>query len=150
MNPRGLAVAVFALAACNKLTIEGTIQKVRVYAVDETTSAVVADYRITNTARLPLVVREVMVEIEDKDGKTTAGRTIADTDASRFLDANPEQGPKHNASLLPREKLSAGQSVDRMVAASFDSKEDEVNARRKLRVKIVDVDGPIVVLDGSK
>lgn len=139
-------VAVSLFAACNRVEVAGEIQKVRVYGNDEAGTAVVVDFRLTNKARLPLVVGDVEVEIVGANGDVTIGGTVSDMDAERFLAVRPELGPKFNPSLTRRTKLSAGETRDYMIAASFPQREPEVQARKLIRVRIRDLDGPVFEL----
>lgn len=142
-------VALLALslaAGCNRVEVGGEIQKVRVYGNDDAGTAVVVDFRLTNRARLPLVVGDVEVEIEDASGAVTVGGTVADIDAERFLKVRPELGPKFNPTLTRRTKLSGGETQDFMIAASFPQTEAEVQARKLIRVRIRDLDGPVFEL----
>lgn len=142
----GHYVGVLALslaAACNRVEIGGEIQKVRVYGNDEAGSAVVVDFRLTNKARIPLVVGDVELEIEDAQGKVTVGGGVSDADAERFLIARPELGPKFNPTLTRRTKLSAGETNDYMVAASFPQPEAEIQSRKLVRIRVRDLDGPV-------
>jgi hypothetical protein len=138
-----VAVLTILAAGCNRVKIGGEIQKVRVYGNDEAGTAVVVDFRLTNRARIPLVVGDVEVEIEDAKGNVTAGGAVADIDAERFLAARPELGPKFNPTLTRRTKLSGGETRDFMIAASFPQSEAEVQARKLIRVRVRDLDGPV-------
>lgn len=129
------------------VVLEGKIQKVRVQALDETNTAVLVDFRFTNPADYPLVVREAEIEIETADGKTVTGRTVADVDAGRFIAAYPELGGTYNQSLMTKEKIVPKQTADRMIAASFELKASDVEKRKKIRVRVTDVDGPQSVIE---
>lgn len=129
------------------VVLNGRIQKVRVHPLDENTSAVIVDFRATNPADYALVVGETTIEIETADGKTTQGRTVADVDAERFLTAYPELGGKFNQSLMTKEKVEPKQTLDRMLAASLDLKASDVEKRKKLRVRVKDVDGAESVIE---
>ena len=45
--------------------------------------------------------------------------------------------------LITRTKIAARQSMDRMIAARFEVSEAALQSRRKLTVRIEDVDGPV-------
>jgi hypothetical protein len=51
-------------------------------------------------------------------------------------------GAKYNATLVRREKIDSGQSIDRMILVRFDASDPEVQARKALRLIIHDIDGP--------
>jgi len=139
-----LAVAL-ALVACVRIKLEGEIQKVRVYAVDEKATIVVVDFRSTPGSEF--MIGDAALEIETKDGRTLTGIAAADVDARRFLEAHPEQGPAYNPSLRNRERLKRGETVDRMLAAQFDVPEADVRSRKALRIRVKEVDGPESVIE---
>jgi hypothetical protein len=142
-----LAAAALGLAGCSGLpTLEGAIQKVRVYPGDENTSVVVVDFRVTNPSRYPFQVKNAFIEIETSGKGVLASNTASDQDAARYLESNPAQGPKYNPSLVVRDRVKPGETVDRMLAASVEGSAADVAARTALRIRIVDADGPVVVL----
>lgn len=130
-----------------RVILQGRIQKVRVLGIDEKTTAVIVDFRVTNPADYVSMVESVVVEIDTNDGKGLSGTAVADIDAERFLAANPLLGGKYNRSLVMRERITPKQTVDRMIAVRFDAPEAVVNSRKKTRVRITDVDGPVSVIE---
>jgi hypothetical protein len=143
----GFAVAL-ALAACVRIQLEGTIQKVRVYGVDEKSTIVVVDFRSTPGSEF--MIGDAALEIETKDGRVLTGVAAAEVDAARFLEAHPERGPKYNSSLRNRERLKRGETVDRMLAAQFDVPVAEVQSRKALRIRVVEVDGPESLIEEKR
>ncbi len=121
----------------------GGIQKVRVGEVEEKASVAILDFRITNPSAYPYVVRTVDLILEDKDGKQTEGRVIADRDAKRLLDALPLLGPKFNETLMVREKIAPRQTVDRMISARFEGPKAALEERKRFLVRILEVDGKL-------
>ena len=135
------------LSRGERVILQGHVQKVRVQAIDEKTTAVILDFRATNPANYASMIGEVRVEIDTNDSKTLIGSAVADIDAERFIAANPLLGPKYNRSLVTHERIPPRQTVDRMIAARFDATEAEINARKKIRIRITDVDGPVSVIE---
>jgi hypothetical protein len=144
----GLGVVVCAVAGVLYIQrgahteLKGAILKVRTLATDEQNSLAVADFRFVNPSDYPFVVREVNVSFEDKNGKIVEGFTVSESDARRVFEGYPQLGQKFNDSLFIRNKIPARQSWDRMIAATFQVPESELQSRRKLIVRIVDLDGP--------
>lgn len=124
------------------LELEGGIQKVRVQGLDDA-AAVIVDLRMVNPSGVPLVVREVAMILTDAEGRQLEGQVVAEADAKRFLDYYVALGPKYNDTLKVRERIGAGQTVDRMVAARFEIPEAKVQARKGLRIRVEDVDGAV-------
>jgi len=126
--------------------LKGAVLKVRTQAMDENSSVAVIDFRFVNPSNYPFVVKEVTVSIVDKDGKTLEGLPVSELDARRLFQYYPQLGQKYNDSLLMRDKIMGRQSMDRMIATRFESPEATLESRRKLMVRIVDVDGPVAEL----
>jgi hypothetical protein len=125
------------------LELKGSVAKVRTLAMDEASSVAIADFKFVNSSNVTFVVKEVLVSIEDKDGKTVEGSTISELDAGRLFQYYPQLGQKFNDTLLMKNKLPPGQSMDRMIAARFEIPEPALQARKNLIIKIVDLDGAI-------
>lgn len=129
-----------------RLSLEGAVQKIRIHASSETSTAVFADFRATNASDVLFQVRDVTIELVSPDGSVMSGEPVADVDATRYLAAYPELGQKFNPSLVSREKIAAKATVDRMIAARFEVPERTIR-RGKLRVRVVDADGADFVLE---
>lgn len=124
--------------------LPGTILKVRTAPLDETSSVVVLDFRASNPADYPFVVRDVTVSMEDKAGIAREGQTISEVDAKRVFEAVPLLGQKYNDSLRMRDRIQPHASGDRMVAARFEVPAAQLDARKRFLVRIEEVDGKIV------
>jgi hypothetical protein len=152
VNPVALAVGlvvvaigiggVFYMQRGAHIDLKGAILKVRTQAMDENSSVAVIDFRFVNPANYPFVVREVTVSIEDKSGKKIEGQPVSELDARRLFEYYPLLGQKFNDSLMMRDKILGRQSMDKMIASRFEVPEAALQERRKLTLKIVDVDGP--------
>ena len=68
---------------------------------------------------------------------------VAEVDAKRLFDALPLLGPKFNTTLVMQEKSASQASEDRMVAARFEVPESKLEARKRLIVRIEEVDGKV-------
>lgn len=152
VNPVTLAVGlgvvacaiagVFYMQRGAHIELKGAILKVRTQAMDENSSVAVVDFRFVNPSNYPFVVRQVDVSMEDKDGKVWEGATVSEIDARRLFEYYPQLGQKFNDTLLIRNKIPPRQSMDRMIAARFEAPEATIESRKKITVRIVDLDGP--------
>jgi len=88
--------------------------------------------------------------MDDASGKTYEASTVSDVDAKRLFQYLPLLGQKYNDSLLARDKIGPRQSWDRMIAARFEVPVGLLDARKKLTVRIEDVDGPVSELTENK
>ena len=130
--------------------LKGGVLKVRTQAMDEKSTVAVIDFRFANPSNYPFVVKEVTVSIVDKDGKTLEGQPVSELDARRLFQYYPQLGQKYNDSLVMRDKIMGRQSMDRMIATRFEETEATLEGRKKLTVRIVDVDGPVAELQESR
>jgi len=156
VNPVALVVGLLVVAAGvggvlymqrgAHIDLKGSVLKVRTQAMDEKSSVAIIDFRFVNPADYPFVVKEVIVSIEDKDGKTWEGQPVSELDARRLFEYYPQLGQKFNESLMMRDKIMGRQSMDRMIATRFEVPEATVESRKKLTIRIVDVDGPVAEL----
>ncbi len=139
----GVAVAwVFYIQRGAHLELKGAILKVRTLAPDDTSSVVLVDFRIQNVADYPWMVRSVIVSVVDSQGENIEGSTISEADAARLFEYYPLLGQKYNDSLVARTRIGPHQSMDRMISARFEITEAQLRARKRLTVRIEDVDGP--------
>jgi len=126
------------------MVLRGEINKVRTHAVDEKSSVAVVDFRFTNPADYPYVIRTVQLFLEGQEGsKPIEGGIVADIDAKRVMEAIPELGPNYNGSLKVHDRIAPKTSDDRMIAARFEVPVTELNRRKQFRLRIEEVDGAI-------
>src|SRR5215813_13257856 len=123
--------------------LKGAVLKVRTLALDEKSSLAVVDFRIANPADYPFVVRACTVKVEDRKGGFEEGASVAETDARRLFESYPILGGKFNDTLVLKDKIPPHGSEDRMIAARFEMPQSQLDGRRRLTVRIEDVDGPI-------
>jgi hypothetical protein len=120
----------------------GKILKVRTLALDENNSVAIVDFRVTNSADYAVMVREVDVTLDASNGSTVEGQTVSESDARRLFQYYPILGEKYNDSLIIRDRIKPHATLDRMIAVRFDKPVAQVDARKRLRLRVVDVDGP--------
>jgi hypothetical protein len=125
----------------NKLQLNGQVLGVRSFAPEPNQTITVIDFRVTNPSPDQFVVKDVDVYLDTKDGKTVDAANFGDADAQRVFDYYKVLGKKYNQTLLTREKINPGQTVDRMIAVRFDVSDQDVTNRKAVRVLISDIDG---------
>ena len=101
------------------LELQGSVRKTRVAALSPTRTVVVLDFRASNPADYPFVVKTVEVEVTLADGRKEIGQ------------------------FVPGEKIGKKETVERMAAASFNLPEAELEARKGVLLRLRDVDGPV-------
>lgn len=132
-----------------RVGLAGSFLKVRTAPLDENSSVAVIDFRYRNPGDVRFVVRDVTVVMEDASGSQTTGRTVSEMDAQRLFDALPLLGQKFNNTLVTRDVVPAHAAEDRMVAARFEVPEAKLEARKRLIIRIEDVDGPVTEISGQ-
>jgi hypothetical protein len=145
----GLVVILIAVAGILYLQrgahveLKGAILKVRTMGMSDNSSLAVVDFRFVNPSDYPFVVRSVDVTVTGADGQIYASTPVPEVDAKRIFEYYPILGQKFNVSLLTRDKVPGRQSEDRMIATRFEIPVDKLDARKNLKIRIEDVDGPV-------
>jgi hypothetical protein len=141
-----IAIAVTAVMYVQRgahIELRGTILKVRIAPLDDNSSVAVVDFRFRNPADYPFIVRSVEVKLEDQEGNIYASTTVSETDARRLFEGYPLLGPKFNDTLIIRDKIPPKESQDRMVAARFELPESQLAERKRLFLRIEEIDGAV-------
>ena len=151
LTPLGIGLAVIAIAIAGvfymqrgaHVELKGAVLKVRTQGLDENSSVAIVDFRFANPSSYPFIVRTVDVTMEDKDGKTHQGQTVSEPDAVRLFQYYPVLGQKFNESLTIRTKVAPRQAMDRMIGVRFEMADKELEGRKRLAIRIEDVDGAV-------
>ena len=125
------------------LELQGSLRKTRVAALSPTRTVVVLDFRASNPADYPFVVKTIEVEVTLADGRKEIGQFVPEVDAKSLFPALPALGDKLAVSIGTGEKIGKKQSVDRMAAASFNLPEADIEGRKGVLLRLRDVDGPV-------
>jgi len=125
------------------LELQGSVRKTRVAALSPTRTVVVLDFRASNPADYPFVVKTVEVEVTLADGRKEIGQFVPEVDAKSLFPALPALGDKLAVSIGTGEKIGKKETVERMAAASFNLPEAELEARKGVLLRLRDVDGPV-------
>jgi hypothetical protein len=125
------------------IDLPGKVLKVRIAPLDEESSVAVVDFRVSNPADYPFVIRKVTMALEDSAGNESEGQTVSEVDARQLFQVIPLLGQKFNDTLLMRDSIPPHTSWDRMVAARFEVPESKIEARKRLVVRIEEVDGKV-------
>jgi hypothetical protein len=126
-----------------RVGLTGNFLKVRTAALDDNSSVAVVDFRFRNPGDVRFVVRDVKLVLEDATGALVEGRTVSEPDAKALFAGMPILGQKFNDTLVTRDTIAAHAAEDRMVAARFEVPESKLESRKRLLLRIEDVDGPV-------
>lgn len=155
MTAFGVGLVVIVIAVAWVLYIQrgahiepaGKILKVRTIAMDENSSVAVIDFRVENSSDYTVIVKEVTAAVEEQGGKDPVGTlhegaTAAQTDTERLFKYYPVLGQKFNDTLKMHDRIKPHETMDRMIAVRFEIPLVQLDARKRLKLKIEDVDGP--------
>ena len=135
-----VAVCVFSLASCgNYMKLSGEITRVRVVETGGPRNVIVVEFEATNTAKVGYIVREAEVVITHGDEVTT-GDSIAVRDAANMCQHMAALGGDCAEPLLTRQTIAPGETVTRLVAASFSMTADQLRERDKLVLRVLELD----------
>lgn len=123
------------------LDLTGKIIRVRSIPVDDKTSLVVVDFRVTNPSAIPLVIREVSLKMERYKEDTLEGTEVSRSDVDTLFETFPRLGVKYNDVLAPPETVEPGKTIDRMAEATFEVPQAAVEVRKAITLHVEDVDG---------
>jgi hypothetical protein len=135
--------AIFYMQRGDRIDLPGKILKVRTAALDDESSIAVVDFRISNPSDILFEVRTVSAQVEGPDGKISEGQISSDSDAARVMEAVPVLGEKYNKTLMVKERIGAHGAADRMVAVRFPVPLDKLDTRKRLTVRVEEVDGKV-------
>jgi len=141
-----IAIAVVLILSSTKgshLVLNGKVLKVRTGALSEDDSIAVMDLRMENPSNLAFVVRQVEVTLEKKDGTMADGLVVSKGDLKQLFQYNRFLGDQYNDSLTIKDQIAPHATVDRMLAARFEVKKDDLEAAKAIHVSIQDMDGPL-------
>lgn len=119
--------------------------KVRIISTGPESSLAVFDLRIHNPAKVLFQVKEVEASLVDATGGRVEGLVASQPDLDRVLSYFPLAGPRYNLVLKFQERIPAGATVDRSVAASFALPAAALETRRAFELRIQDADGQLTV-----
>jgi hypothetical protein len=120
----------------------GKFLKVRTLALDDNSSIAVIDFRVVNSSDYTVIVREVAVTLQQPNGTSSEGTVVSEVDARRLFQYYPVLGQKFNDSLIIRDHIKPHETLDRMIAVRFEIPVAQLDGRKRLRLRVADVDGP--------
>jgi hypothetical protein len=136
----------FARTSGNHLVPTGSIGKVRTAKVADDVTFMVIDFNLKNDSDRDMVVRSVEAGIDKSDGSQVMGSVIAAADTLDALHTYTALGEQYNPPIKERDIVAAHQSVDRMVGIRLDVPWDQVDARKRVTLRVEDVTGPVAEL----
>ena len=146
----GLAVVAVIIAAIlattrkNRVELTGEVIKVRSHQVDPEHTLALIDFRVHNPSTQQFMVRDIEVFVDEPDGKSTLGELFSEPDLTTAIAYYKTLGQRYNPGLKRRDKLNSGATTDRSIGVSVPMTDERLQARKSVRLRIHDADGPVV------
>jgi len=135
-----LALLATVLSSCGAyMKLDGTITRVRVVETGGSRNVLVIEFQVKNTAKVGYIVRDAEVELIDAEG-AAKGETIAVRDAKNLCQHMATLAGDCAEALLTRQTIAPGETVTRLVAASFARTADALRNRKQLTLRIRELD----------
>ena len=119
--------------------IEGEILQVRTLGMDQNSSVAIVDFKGENTAKYPLIVGSRFLVVTDSNGRVHEGDTTSVYDLEKLFQYFPALGAAGNEPVIDKTRLEPGDKIQGMIAARFEIPKHELDMRRQITVRIVDV-----------
>lgn len=139
----GLVALVLHQQRGAHLEWRGSILKVRTAQMDETSTLLVVDFRLSNPAAYPTVVRTINLELQAADGTVAEGVPIAASDADRMFSYYKLLGPQYNPVMREQDRVASGASLDRMTAFRLAVPFADVEHRKGITLRLGDSSGRV-------
>ena len=142
-----LGVAYFFHAQRGQYLVPaGRILQVRSTALDESSSALVVDFEVTNPSDRDMVVRFIRVTVHQADGSSPDNMAIAASDLPAMFRYHTELGALDHTAMRERDRILPHQTVTAVTAVRFDEPESALKSRKDVQLSIEDVTGPTLLL----
>ncbi len=128
----------------SRLILEGSIQKVRLQRVEDTTSVAVVEFRVSNPTDYPYFVKSAQLVMVDAKGEEQEGIVFRQKDLQSFFDFyKASLGQRYNDSIFIGEQYPIHAKADRMIAASFPVSLAELEKRKRLVIRLQATNSPL-------
>jgi hypothetical protein len=115
------------------MKLDGKVTRVRVVETGGPKTVLVVEFNITNTAKVGYVVKDAELTVTS-DGSPVTGSPISVRDVQTLCQHMATLSGDCGQALLTREVIPAGETVSRLVAASFDLNAQQLRDREQLKV----------------
>ncbi len=143
----GLAVVGIAVSLIwtgtkpNHLDLDTKFLGVRAASIGEGREIVIVNFRMTNPSGVPLIIREISMQVELYGQPPLKGLEVSRSDVDTMFQLHPLLGGRDYDVLADGDTIAPGQTVYRMAEASFEASESAMASRKDVVLHIEDVDG---------
>jgi len=155
----GFAAAVFAIILIiwfgfiqtkgNHLDPSGWISSVRTMPLSDDVTLMVIDFSILNDSDQQMVVSSIDPWITTGGGNNIHGSLYSAVDMPKTFKFYPKLGPQLNEPLVVRGTIDGHKTVSKMVGIEFDVPPRVVESRRSMTLRVEDITGPAVEMNGQ-
>jgi len=140
---------VFFAKRGDHLQPQVSVLKQRTIDLNEDTSLLVLDIRLVNDSDVTMTVSAISMSVDLADGNSVTGHVLGKSDLIATFGYFPLLGEKFNPALAVRDEIPLRSKADRMISASFDTPLAQLDARKKLTVRIEDASGAAAEYSGK-
>ena len=116
----GVAVAfIWSGTKPNHLELESKFLGVRAAPIGEGRELVIANFRISNPSGVPLIIREISMQLELYAQPPLKGLEVSRSDVDTMFQLHPLLGGKDYDVLADGDTIAPGQTIYRMAEAAF-------------------------------
>ncbi len=119
--------------------LSGEITEVRTLGMDKASSVAIVNFEASNTSNYELSISRREMAVVDSSGNLLEGRILSVFDVQSLFKYFPALGGMKDEPLLDRSFLDPGETIRGLVAARFEIPKHELDSRRELVVRTVDV-----------
>ena len=140
----------FVATKGSHLELKGQIMKVRTFQMNPNATLVLVDFRVENPSDVNFVAKNAEIELTPASGDAAVGMSISKPDIENVFKYEKFLGSKYNDVLSIRDQIGPRKKMDRMIGARFEMSEAAIEARKSIKVRIVDMDGTVAELGEAK
>ena len=138
-----LVAAVYWIARGKTARVEGSITEVRTLGMDRNSAVAIVDFEFTNYSEALVMIGDRDLIVVDQDGSVHENYTLKTSDLRQLFRYFPALGQIKHEPVVDRTKIPSGESLRGMVAARFEIPKHELDLRREIIFRIIDVDGAV-------
>ena len=138
-----LVAAVYWIARGKTARVEGSITEVRTLGMDRNSAVAIVDFEFTNYSEALVMIGDRDLIVVDQDGSVHESYTLKTSDLRQLFRYFPALGQIKHEPVVDRTKIPSGESLRGMVAARFEIPKHELDLRREIIFRIIDVDGAV-------
>lgn len=119
--------------------LDGEITEVRTLGMDDTSSVAIINFEASNASTYEHSIAQREMAVVDQDGNLFEGRILSVFDLQQLFTYFPALGGMKDEPLVDKQYLAPGQSIRGLAAARFEIPKHELDVRREIIFRTLDV-----------